>query len=166
MLRFYSVTGRRGVRRDTRKVRIGIALLVLVSLPLGGCAGRDRTENAPAASPSADLDRAQALLDAGDVPAAVEPLRRAVEAAPGTYTLPHEEIELLLGQAEAASRAETAEARIAEMKDAVFEAYVERGELPRVPYFHDPRIDGYFRQVLLSKRPEAREIRTRRRGSG
>ena len=145
-------------------MRIGVALLVLALLPLGGCAGGNRAENAPSAGPSADLDRAQALLDAGDVPAAAEPLRRAVEAAPGTYALPREEIELLLGQAEAASRDENAEARIAEMKDAVFEAYVERGELPRIPYFHDPRIDQYFRQRLLSKRPEAREIRARRRG--
>ena len=49
------------------------------------------------------------------------------------------------------------------MKDPVFEAYVERGDLPRIPYFDDPRIDRYFRQVLLSKRAEAREIRARLR---
>jgi hypothetical protein len=145
-------------------MRIRVALMVLVLAALGGCAGRERAGSTPPGPPGPDLDRAQSLLDAGDVPAAVEPLRRAAEAPQGTYALPREEIELLVGQAEAASRPETAEARIAEMKDAVFEAYVERGELPRVPYYHDPRIDAYFRKVLLSKRTEAREIRARRRG--
>jgi len=145
-------------------MRIGIAILVLTLVALGGCRGGNRAVNTAGEPASGDLERAQALLDAGDVPAAVEPLRRAAEAPPGTYALAREEIELLLGQAEAASRDENAEARIAEMKDAVFEAYVERGELPRIPYFHDPRIDQYFRQRLLSKRPEAREIRARRRG--
>lgn len=142
----------------------GVAVLALALSAVGGCRSGDRAANTAAPPASGDLDRAQALLDAGDVPGAVEPLSRAAEAPPGTYALPREEIELLLGQAQAATRDETAELRIAEMKDAVFEAYVERGDLPRIPYFDDPRIDKYFRQVLLSKRADAREIRTRRRG--
>ena len=148
-----------------------VALLLLTAVLVGGCSGGDRapddrhpTGGAGGEGSSADVARAQELLDAGDVPGAVEPLRRAASADSGLPPQSREETEFLLTQAEAATREETAEARIAEMKDPVFEAYVERGELPRIPYFHDPRVDEYFRKVLLSKRAEAREIRARRRG--
>lgn len=108
-----------------------------------------------------DLDVALAMLDRGDVPGALEPLRRASRTPAKDAALPRGEIELLLAQAEAAAKPETADQRIAEMKTEAFEAFVERGTITRIPYFHDPRIDDYFRKVLLSKRPEAREIRER-----
>lgn len=155
-----------GVPRRNRVMKVRVALLVTMLALLGGCSGGARTSSSASEGEGsgADLDRAEALLDDREIPAAVEPLQRAATGSSEPSRLSREEVEYLLTQAEAASRDETAEARIAEMKDPVFEAYVERGELPRVPYFHDPRIDGYFRRVLLSKRAAAREIRARRRG--
>jgi hypothetical protein len=151
-----------------------VALVMLTMVLFSGCSGDDdaatnRGAERPAGAADepgspADLERAQALLDAGDIPGAIEPLRRAVRISPARAAIPVTEIDFLLTQAEAASRPETAEARIAEMKDAPFEAFVGRGELPRIPYFHDPRIDTYFRKQVMAKRGEAREIRERIRG--
>ena len=154
-----------------------VALVVLTMVLFSGCSGGDAVlEQSPdgaqparnaasneAGAPS-DLERAQALLDAGDIPGAIEPLRRAVRMSPARAPIPITEIDFLLTQAESASRPETVEARIAEMKDAPFEAFVERGELLGIPYFHDPRIDAYFRKQIMAKRSEAREIRERIRG--
>jgi hypothetical protein len=147
-----------------------MAVAALALCLAAGCTRVPETapEVPPAPPPSlpagaTDLDLALALLDRGDVPGALEPLRRAASAPAKDAALPRGEVDLLLAQAEAAAKPETAEQRIAEMKTEAFEAFVERGTLTRIPYFHDPRIDDYFRKVLLSKRPEAREIRERLR---
>ena len=140
---------------------VSCCLLALVLA--AGCATSPDAPPPPAEG-AADLDRAIAHLDRGEVPEAVEPLRRAARNPARDAALPAEEVELLLTQAEAAVRPETAEQRIAEMKAEAFEAFVSRGTLTNVPYFHDPRIDAYFRKVLLSRRADAREIRERLRG--
>jgi hypothetical protein len=112
-------------------------------------------------APPTDLEKARALIDQGDVPGAIEPLRRALrEAPPGAS---RDRVELLLGQCVAATDESTAEARIGDMRQSHFEAFVESGALPAIPYFDDPGVDAYFRKVLMSMRDEAREIRARRR---
>ena len=129
--------------------------------PAPGAAVRDG-ENAGAVAGD-DAAVALALLDRGDVPAAIEPLQRAVKSREAPSRLSREELDLLLGQARAATSEQFAEERIAQLKDPQFEAFLRSGALPAVPYFDDERIDAYFRKVLLSKRPEAQAIRDRRR---
>lgn len=150
-----------------------LVLALALALAAAACApeaadtapgGARPAEDAAAAVAGDDLSVAQALLDRGDVPAAVEPLRKAAESDE-SYDLDREEIELLLAQARAATSEQFVEARIAEMRDEPFADYVERGRLTTVPFFHDERIDAYFRKVILAKRPEAREIRERVRAA-
>ena len=155
-----------------------VAILLVAALFVAGCDKVERQpgiETGPAPGAAArdgenagvvagdDAAVALALLDRGDVPAAIEPLRRAVASRETPSQLSREELDLLLGQARAATSEEFAEERIAGLKDPQFEAFVSDGVLPSVPYFDDERIDGYFRKVLLAKRPQAREIRERRR---
>lgn len=145
------------------------AMLVAILL----AAGCSKVENEPAVDPvpqpetaaeavaGGDAAVAMALLDRGDVPAAIEPLSRAVAEKRPPANTNQEELELLLAQARAATNDEFVEQRIGDLKDAQIEAFAEKGELPTVPYFHDPRIDAYFRKVLMTKQSEAREIRER-----
>ena len=152
-------------------MRVRLVLALAVALAAGACTS-ETPEPASGPSPAEraaaiagnDLTVARELLDRGDVEAAVESLRKAAEGDED-YDLPREEIELLLAQARAATSEQFVEARIGDMRDAAFEDYVTNGRLTTVPYFHDERVDAYFRKALLSKRPQAREIRERVRAA-
>src|SRR5688572_28461682 len=117
-----------------------VATAALALLLLAACApAPPPAPEAPRALPagSSYLDDALAPSDRGDVPGVLGPLRRAAATPPRKAALPRGDIDLLLAQAEAAAKPETADQRIAEMKTEAFEAFVERGTLTRIPYFHD-----------------------------
>ena len=145
-------------------MRVARFLLLAVAALLQACGREEMARNtAPAApDPASDVAIARALIDRGDVPGAIEPLRRALLHSSDSPGASRDDIELLLGQCLAAVDERTAEARIAEMKRAQFDAFVQQGALPPTPYFHDRGVDAYFRKVLLSKRADAPRIRERR----
>ena len=161
-------------------MRRGAALVLAAAVLAAGCKGGREREVGPASGqPAAEqqpagsaapadaasaYQDAQARLDRGDVPGAVEPLRKAYDDYAKSTGVPRDEIGFLLTQARAASDPATVDARIADMRDDRFQAFVDRGELSRVPFFDDARIDAYFRKQLLAKRDDARDIRARVRG--